>query len=132
MAEQTIHVNVPPRRRGQYFIRAVVSDYWMDFECVKCVGWSRCNIPLYEKKDELKEPSGGSPPTEDPDHGFISLHGFLKWDGCMEIERENIHTCEASEIEEEYLCLRRIHQIASQAMGHWEGEIPRALRAEES
>ena len=129
-------VLVQPTRRGEFFIRARVSDYWMDFECVKASywldesgwrGWSKPHIPLYEKKEELLEKYGGSPPTEDPEEGFVYLRGFLKWDGCMEVDREEKHTCSAEDLEDEYLCLRRIRQLADETMGHWEGDVPRDL-----
>lgn len=126
---------IEPARRGEFHITADVSDYWIDFVCRKaiswtppdCRGWSRPNAPLYEKKDEMKEPFGGSPPTENPDEAFVHMTGFLKFDGCMEIYREEVHTCCSEHIEEEYQCIRRIHLLAAEAMGHWEGDVPRDL-----
>lgn len=130
---------VEPTRRGEFHIVADVSDYWMDFVCRKaiswtppdCRGWSRPNAPLYEKTNEMKVPFGGTPPTENPDEGFIHMTGFLKWDGCMEVYREEVHSCCAEDLEDEYQCVRRLRQLAEEKMGHWEGDIPRDLVAPE-
>lgn len=133
-------VVIRPTRIGEFFIRAWISDYWMDFECVKCrywtteqsKGWSGPNVPLYDKKESLQEECGGSPPTEDPEDGFVHMMGFLKWDGCMEISREKIHSCGAEDLEDEYQCIRRIHELAAEVMGHWESDVPRDLIAPEA
>ena len=99
----------------------------MDFFCRKasywtdniCTGWSGPNVPIYD-------PIGDGSiypqlPTENPMEAMIYMHGFLKWDGCMEVYREETHYCDEDDVAEEFACLRQLRLIANEHMVQYEG-----------
>lgn len=97
---------------GEFGFRILwsVKDHWADFTVWAIV--SRENDkPLFELKDNCAED------TDDTEKAEIYCTGFIKWDGCAEIDQGQPHWCGAEDFKKHMALLKYLYLRASELMG---------------
>ncbi len=90
-----------------WLVRYEHSDTWMSFKAyeVMCTA-----IDGTDKQFHLKGARDGMSSTPDPDKADC-LDGFVKWDGCCEIDLGQPHWCGAGDVAQFCEVVRELHKL---------------------
>lgn len=107
-------VSVDPKKAGledEFIIFHTTQWHWMDFVVLYVIS---------EDDDGAFFPLGGwedsSEVTDDPDKAEVFVRGYLKWDGCMEVEIGDKHFCGLHHSQILQRIFERLHAIAAEKM----------------
>lgn len=90
-----------------WLVRYEHTDTWMDYKAYEVVSMS---MDESEKSFRRLGATGSGDETDDPDKAE-SLDGFVKWDGCMEIDMGRRHFCGAEDVEQYTTIVRKLHEL---------------------
>lgn len=90
-----------------------VSDHWADVTAYKVVSFEG-EKAFFEVKDDCSEH------TDDTTKAEVYLKGFIKWDGCAELDQGCPHWCGAGDFKMHFALLKHIYLRASVLMGRGE------------
>lgn len=110
---------------GEWGFRLVwsVQPYWADVTAYKVSGIDTTGpMPLFDRKGATSWPDGVS------DHNDAEpyLTGYIKWDGCIELDQGRPHWCSPIDIKKHCSLLRYIYERSFELMGR-EPEEPWGL-----
>lgn len=72
------------------YIKYIKIEPWCcDFEIYKVISWGICNEPIDKE---------------------LYINGFIKWDGCMELEFHDTHFCSYSSLKFHLKVLQELYQ----------------------
>lgn len=111
-------MNTPEKREtiedvlGEFGFRLVwsVQDHWADVKAFEIVGRNEDGNPLFDSDDSPNR----TMTTEDARE---YLEGFVKWDGCTELDQGSPHWCGPYEYRKHFALLRYIYHRAYELMG---------------
>jgi hypothetical protein len=92
----------------------LANECWMDFKAYEALGKDyepAANDPYGGAIFRRKGVRGSGNETENPDEAE-SIDGFVKWDGCSEIETGRQHFCGRADVESFGKVLVAIHDLA--------------------
>lgn len=93
-----------------------VRDHWADVEVFEVVATGDSNSPD-KKFFELKDWQRSGDDTEDIEKAGPYLTGFVKWDGCTELDQGQPHWCGPHGYKKHIAILKYIFVRAHQLMG---------------
>lgn len=89
-----------------------VSDTWADVTAYEMTGTFMDGSPCFEL-----ESGNGCDATENIDEAEVYLSGFVKWDGCTELDQGQPHWCGPNGYKKHIALLRHIYIRAHELMG---------------
>jgi len=90
-----------------------VDHHWASVKAFKVVAIEDEDRPLFD----LEEKTNGNHTTEDVAKASPYLGGFVKWDGCTELDQGRPHWCGPREYIQHFNLLRFIYERAFELMG---------------
>ena len=88
--------------------------YWVDFQIYQVV----C-ADMEGRKEFNRLGSAFSPdPVSEYDDAQPIAEGHVKWDGCMEVDLHDGHTCSRDHLRELFAAIERARELAAAEMPH--------------
>lgn len=113
--------SIDERRTTEYIfgefgfcVRWKCQDHWADVEVFEIIARDEGNLPMYELKGARVLPSDS---TTEPDDAEPYLKGFVKWDGCAELDMGRPHWCGGASFKKHCDLLKHIYHRAFELMG---------------
>lgn len=100
---------------GEFGFRLVwaVADHWVDVVAYEITYRDESGKPMFNRADWQSLPD----PVASHEQAETYLTGFVKWDGCSELNQGQPHWCGASGFKKHCALLRHIYERAFQLMG---------------
>ena len=100
---------------GEFGFRLVwsVLDHWADVKAYKVEATDENHAPLFWRKGS----STNNGPTPNVDEAESYLEGYVKWDGCTELDQGCPHWCGPDGFKKHFALLRHIYESAFVLMG---------------
>lgn len=96
-------------------VRWSVSNTWADVAVFDITGRdANSNVALFNRRDWVALPD----PVESIEEAESYLEGFVKWDGCTELNQGQPHWCGPEDYKKHIALLRYIYRRAFELMGH--------------
>lgn len=93
-------------------LRWEVQDHWADVRAYEVVAIG-AEGKLYQRKDSSFSPD----PVESLDEAEVYLEGYIKWDGCSELDMGCPHWCGPGDWQKHIKLLEHIWRTAFELMG---------------
>lgn len=121
-AEQKTHLTEDVLGEFGFRIKWTYQTHWTDFKAYRIIGRTLDGIPQFQKEGASTAPTFFT----DEKGAEVYAEGYIKWDGCNEIDWGRNHLCGAYHLKEHIKLIRYLHDRAMELMGSnedpWEEE----------
>jgi len=121
-AEQKTHLTEDVLGEFGFRIKWSYLPHWTDFKVYRIIGRTLDGIPQFQKEGASTAPTFFT----NEKGAVVYAEGYIKWDGCNEIDWGCHHLCGASYLKGHIKLIRYLHDRAMELMGSnedpWEDE----------
>jgi len=105
---------------GGFGFRVVFSylEHWTDLKVYKITSRDTDGLLSFDRKNARSLPD----PVESIDEAEVYLEGYIKWDGCSELDQGRPHWCGPFDYKQHIALLEHLYRRSQELMtrGNWE------------